>query len=66
MNDLHLQVKKARRRLILQQFMSVVFWCLLIGLVVAAIGVAIPKIWPVGVASHVWLWSWVGGSSSPR
>ena len=62
MNDLHLQVKKARRRLILQQFMSVVFWCLLIGLVVAAIGVAIPKIWPVGVASHVWLWSWVGGS----
>jgi hypothetical protein len=62
MNEIRLQVRRARRRLVIQQFLSIVTWCLFGFLLLAAIGVAIPKIWPVSVRPEVWLWSWVGGS----
>ena len=62
MNEIRLQVRRARRRLVIQQFLSIVTWCLFGFLLLAAIGVAIPKIWPVSVKPEIWLWSWVGGS----
>ncbi len=62
MNEIRLQVKRARRRLVIQQFLSIVTWCLFGFLLLAAAGVAIPKIWPIAVKPEIWLWSWVGGS----
>lgn len=62
MNEIRLQVRRARRRLVIQQFLSIITWCLFGFLLLAAIGVAIPKIWPISVKPEIWLWSWVGGS----
>lgn len=62
MNEIRLQVRRARRRLVIQQFLSIATWCFFGFLVLAAVGVAIPKIWPIGVKADIWLWSWVGGS----
>jgi hypothetical protein len=62
MNEIRLQVRRARRRMVIQQFLSIATWCVFGFLLLAAIGVAIPKIWPIGVKSDIWLWSWVGGS----
>jgi len=38
-------------------------WALLVALVIALIGVAIPKLWPINVDSNTWLWSWLGGAA---
>lgn len=62
MNEIRVQVQRARRRLVMEQFLSIASWCLFGFLIVAAIGVAVPKIWPIAVKSEIWLWSWVGGS----
>ena len=62
MNDLQKQVHQAQRRLNFQQFLSVVFWFLLAAFSVAAVGVAIPKVWHLSVDGNVWQWSWIGGS----
>jgi len=62
MEEIYRQVAKARRRLILQQFMSVVVWTLFAALILAAIGLAAPKIWPLSLDQQVWLMSWIGGS----
>ena len=62
MNDLNKQVQHARRRLNYQRFLSIVFRVLTASLALAAIGVAIPKIWALTVDPIVWKWSWIGGS----
>lgn len=62
MNEISKQVNQARRRLNFQKFLSVIFWSAFVGLSIACVGVAIKKIWPVAVESHVWQWSWIGGS----
>ena len=62
MNDLKRQVQRARRRLVFQQFLSITLWKLFASLVVAALGVAIPKVWPVSVEASTWMWSWIGGA----
>lgn len=62
MKEIRLQVRRALRRLVIQQFLSIATWCLFGFLILAALGVAIPKIWPVAIRPEVWLWSWVGGS----
>jgi hypothetical protein len=55
------QVGRARRRLVLQQFMRVFGWSLFASLLIAAIGLAIPRIWVLNVQPQVWDWSWIGG-----
>ncbi|MCA9155346.1 MAG: hypothetical protein KDA38_11195, partial [Planctomycetales bacterium] len=61
MEELRRQVTRARRRLILQQFIDFFVWTLFAGLLVAVIGVAIPKIWPINVDAYVWAGSWIAG-----
>jgi hypothetical protein len=58
MNTLQQQVRRARRRLILQRFFDVLGWCWLATLSVALVLVAVDKKWPLGVA----VWGWVAGA----
>ncbi len=62
MEELRRQVATARRRLVMQQFMGILPWALLIAMVVAVIGLLIPKIWIVPVDSNTWIASWLGGA----
>ncbi len=62
MDKIQQQVAVARQRMILQQFLGVAAWSLFAALLIAALGLAIPKIWVVPVDPKVWLWSWLGGS----
>jgi len=55
------QVGRARRRLVLEQFFRVVGWSLFTSLLLAAIGLAIPRIWVIGIEQPAWDWSWIGG-----
>lgn len=62
MEELRRQVATARRRLVMQQFLGILPWALLIAMVVAVIGLLIPKIWIVHVDGNVWFASWMGGA----
>ncbi len=62
MEEIQRQVSRAQRRMVLQQFGGVLVWTMFAVLLVATIGVAIPKIWVIGVDQNIWQWSWVGGS----
>jgi len=62
MDAIRKQVSMARRRLIAQQFLSVAAWSLFGALVVAAVGLAIPKIWVLAVDGAMWQWAWTGGA----
>lgn len=62
MDVLQLQVRRARRRLVLEQFISIATWSLFVTLLVAVIGVSIPKIWVLAIDAETWMWSWIGGS----
>jgi len=62
MDQIKLQVRRAHRRLVLQQFLGIIGWSLFAALLVAAIGLGVPKIWILPVEQKVWMWSWIGGS----
>jgi len=62
MEEIRRQVARARRRLILQQFLGILPWSLLTALVIAAIGLALPKIWILNLDSRTWTLSWLGGA----
>lgn len=62
MEEIRKQVQRARRRMILEQFLKVVGWCVFAALLVAAAALAVPKIWPVGLGGMTWNLAWVGGS----
>jgi hypothetical protein len=62
MEEIRRQVGVARRRMVTQQFISILPWALLVALVIAVVGLAIPKLWPLSVAGDVWTWSWLGGA----
>ncbi len=62
MEELRRQVATARRRLVIQQFFGILPWALLIAMVVAVVGLLIPKIWIVSVDSNTWIASWLGGA----
>ncbi len=63
MEEIKRQVKRARRRMVLQQFLTIVAWSLFASLLVGAIGLAIPKIWALsGIDREAWKWTWIGGS----
>ena len=62
MDEIKRQVSKARRRLIAQQFVQIFSWSMFSALLIAAVALAVPKIWPVAFAGETWTWSWIGGS----
>ncbi|MBW3598346.1 MAG: hypothetical protein KY475_13875 [Planctomycetes bacterium] len=63
MEELKKQVSRARRRLIMQQFGAVVTWSLFVCLLIAAVAIAIPKIWPIDRLDYpMWMWGWIGGA----
>jgi hypothetical protein len=61
MDEIKRQVGRAHRRLVIQQFLFVMGWSLFATLLVAVIGLAIPRIWVLAVDQQVWDWSWIGG-----
>lgn len=66
MEELNRQVSRARSRMTWQLFMRIAPWCLFATSIVALIGVAIPKVWPLPITStdegaQIWFWSWAGG-----
>ena len=58
MQEIRKQVRRARGRLILQQFVTICGWSLFATLMVALIGIAIPKIWVISVDANTWFASW--------
>lgn len=67
MNEINKQVSRARRRMITGKFFSILVWAVFISLVIALVGIAIPKIWHLGFleaqpAQDAWLYSWIIGS----
>ncbi len=62
MEEIKRQVTRARWRLILQQFLSIVTWTLFATLLAAVVALAVPKIWVLNVDKQMWTWSWIGGS----
>lgn len=56
------QVAIARRRMVTGKFVTVVTWSMFAVLLIAAIGLAIPKIWVLNVDPVAWMWSWIGGA----
>lgn len=63
MDKLHQQVGAARWRLNAQQFLERLVWSLLFAYIAAAIALAIPKIWAIGVDGDLWKWSWLAGAA---
>ena len=68
MNEIQQQVKRARTRLVLQQFVIVLSWALFVGLIVSIVAILIPKLIAVSFlqdASNAssWTWSWIGGTA---
>jgi hypothetical protein len=61
MEEIKRQVGRAHRRLVFQQFLLVVGWSLFATLLVAVIGLAVPRIWVLAVDRNIWDWSWIGG-----
>ena len=66
MEEIKRQVSRARRRMVFAQFLRIAPWALFATLLLAAIGIAVPKIWVLPAtatesAKQIWLWSWVGG-----
>ena len=61
MEEIKRQVGRAQRRLVLEQFLRVCGWSLFASLLIAAIGLAIPRIWALNIEQRVWDWSWIGG-----
>src|SRR5688500_1656563 len=62
MEEIKRQVSRAQRRMIFQQFLVVIAWSLFATLLVAAVGLGIPKLWVIAVDPQIWLWSWTGGA----
>src|SRR5688500_10435834 len=61
MDEIKRQVSRAQRRLVLEQFLTVIGWSLFATLLLAAIGLAIPRLWAINVIQQTWDWSWIGG-----
>src|SRR4029453_2540860 len=51
----------ANRGRAFQQFLFVVGWSLFATLLIAAIGLAVPRIWGLAVDKQAWVWFWIGG-----
>ncbi|MDA1049294.1 MAG: hypothetical protein O3C40_02290 [Planctomycetota bacterium] len=62
MEEIRRQVAAARRRLVMQQFLGVLPWALLVAMLTALVGLAVPKFMIVNVDGNVWFASWMGGA----
>jgi hypothetical protein len=62
MDQLRQQVARARRRLVLEQFLGRLVWCLLGALSLAAIGIAAPRIVTIQNLPADWDMAWLGGA----
>lgn len=63
MDELKKQVARAHRRLTFQRFLRVLTWSLFGTFLVAAIAIAIPKIWAVSVSETIWARGWLIGAA---
>ena len=61
MEEIKRQVLRARRRMLAQQFLSRGTWSLFATLVIAALGLVVPKLWVLPVDPQTWLSGWLGG-----
>src|SRR3990170_1369242 len=62
MDQLRQQVARARRRLVLEQFVGRMVWCLLAALTVAAIAVAVPRLVAIENLPANWDMAWFLGA----
>lgn len=65
MEKLHQQVRRARSRLNLQSFLAVVTWSIFAWLIAAAVALAVPKLWVLGLDARnaqIYTWSMIGGA----
>lgn len=63
MDHIRKQAKVARRRLFTERFLRFLPWTLSIALVVAIVGIALPKIMHLDVDPKIWFASWLGGAA---
>ena len=66
MNEINRQVTRARRRLMMAKFFSILTWATFAGLFVAVVGMTIPKIWHLEFLNtqdkgDAWVYSWILG-----
>ena len=66
MNEINKQVARAKRRLMTGQFFRVLTWSMFAGLLLATIGMLIPKIWHLAILENqrnqeIWTYSWIAG-----
>jgi len=64
MEEIKRQVGRAQRRLVLQQFFTVIGWSLFAAMMLAVIGLAIPRLLVLNVVQQTWDWSWIGGCAA--
>lgn len=64
MEQIQQQVRRARRRLLLSQAIESVTWWTFAAMLLALVAIAIPKIWPLGLAnSQSWWIGWIAGAA---
>ncbi len=63
MDPIRKQARTARRRLVIERFLGFLPWTLTISLLVALVGIAYPKVFPLEVDPTVWVSSWLIGVS---
>ena len=68
MNEINRQVARARRRMITGRFFHVLTWVVFAGLLLAVVGMAIPKIWHLEFLQSqdkidAWTYSWILGGA---
>ncbi len=66
MNQIIKQVSRAQRRMLIGRFFRIFCWAFFGGLLLAVIGLAIPKIWHLSMLATeanqtAWTWGWIGG-----
>src|SRR4029077_9669848 len=61
MDQLRKQVARARRRLIIEQFLSRLVWCLLCALSLSAVAIAIPRVMVIEGLPVNWDYGWFMG-----
>lgn len=63
MNQITSKVRRAQTRLNLHRFVHTLLVSLFVALVIAAIGLAIPKFRPVAIDARTWMWGWLAGAT---
>jgi len=64
MNMIQMQVRRARRRLILAKFAYLLCWTLCIAWTLSAIAIIAAAVWSMPVDTAVWGWAWVASSTT--